>query len=831
MIHGGRFSGKTTLVRTWLATDPCPDLVPVFVPEPASDTATGAYWAGVLSAACTSLGIAEPVAGDDPFETLCALLRRNPRPVLLALDGVQSVDGIEERAQRLLQLGTGMRLVVTSRNRDVRGARPDCGPGWTEIGTDSLAFTVDETAALCRVFGVPRDERTAEWITRRTDGLPALVAAVCAALRAEEPQRAYDTEALDELVDKAIDLLVTRLVAAEPALARSCRAVLVSATPERLTTGSLAALPQVPDADRFVDTLVAEGLLDTAPDGPLDTAPGGSAGTADEEHAWRYPEVVRASLLRVAAADHPEDLQQARAALVEYWLQRSRPDIALRHVVEHGDWQRALGIVAQHWTTLYADGSLRSLGPVLLDLIPKEIAAGDPTTASLRTLVPATGVRDGSGTHLPGLDEDAAAAIPLPASFEFPQPFETVLRLGALRMRGEYDRAMDLCDTMIDESLPDLDGVDETIRHAHALKFLNFGTVYMLGGRAGDALRMLRFAHSAGAGIYVRREAAGKLALLDAVRGQAHEAVRWVEEERRYPPILGEAEAAVRTAALVATALVAVDRLDADTAFDALAELGAPSDKEELWAAVLYARGRQALLAGVPADGLLYIDSELPRFEHRRTGIASVLIDAVRADLYLALGQAAPAREILKNSTHPLTAPTRARLLLLVGDPGGAEAIVHRDDIDLERCPAVCAELALIGSVAALRLGRRTEARRHLQRAVVLSRHSGVTRPFVTLPPSAVRDVLSLGVDLPLDLEEAVAEYGSFREIRPAVRLTRRERAVLDALLEGGSPASIAKQQYVSLNTVKTQLRSLYRKLGVHSREEAIAMAGRLVVE
>ena len=372
--------------------------------------------------------------------------------------------------------------------------------------------------------------------------------------------------------------------------------------------------------------------------------------------------------------------------------------------------------------------------------------------------------------------------------------------------------------------------LDSTTRHAHGLKYLNFGTVYLLGGRTTDAGTMLRHAHTAGRGVFVEREAAGKLALLEVLRGRTHEATRWIEEERRHPPILGEAEALVRTAGLAATTLVALDRLDTGTAFRALSELGTPRHTEELWAAVMYARGRLALLSGVPADGLLYIDSELQHFSHRLTGISAVLVDAARADLHLALGEAGAARELLVGSTHPLTAPARARLRLLGGDPGGAEVIVHRGDAAREHCPAVAAELALIGSVAALRLGRRTDARRHLQRAVVLAEHAGVTRPFVGVPPSAVRDILSLGVELPIDLDSAMAEYGIFREIRVVVRLTPRERAVLDALLAGGTASTIAKEQFVTLNTVKTQLRSLYRKLGAHSREEAIAQAQRLVV-
>lgn len=803
MILGGPFSGKTTLVDTWLATDPCPEMVPVVVPEPAHDVAPETYWATVASSLCNSLGLDEPVATEGSFDAMCSVLVRHARPVMFVLDGVRSVEAIEDRVGQLLQIGQQVRVVVTSRAAGSWAEHVDGHPRRTIVGADDLAFSVDETAALCRLFGLARDERTIEWITRRTEGFAAFVAAVCATLRAEKPHRAHGADALDVLVDSAVDLVVMHVVAADPSLALSSRSVLVSAAPNMVTESSISALPHIDDGEAFLSALAESGLIEACST---------DEDSADGEPAWCYPEVVRRSLLRVGGAEYPEELWDARSALIDYWLQRSRPDIALEHAVERRDWRCAIDIVEKNWVALYGSGSLRALGIVLLELLPDDMATDDRTVASLRTI-----------TRARNESEE-------PGEWSFPQSFETVLRLGSLRMQGAYDEAMEVCDGLATEPVPDFETLDSTTRHAHGLKYLNFGTVYLLGGRTTDAGTMLRHAHTAGRGVFVEREAAGKLALLEALRGRTHEATRWIEEERRHPPILGEAEALVRTAGLAATALVALDRLDTGTAFRALSELGTPRHTEELWAAVMYVRGRLALLSGVPADGLLYIDSELQHFSHRLTGISAVLVDAARADLHLALGEARAARELLDGSTHPLTAPARARLRLLGGDPGGAEVIVHRGDAAREHCPAVGAELALIGSVAALRLGRRTDARRHLQRAVVLAEHAGVTRPFVGVPPSAVRDILSLGVELPIDLDSAMAEYGIFREIRVVVRLTPRERAVLEALLAGGTASTIAKEQFVTLNTVKTQLRSLYRKLGVHSREEAIAQAQRLVV-
>lgn len=61
-----------------------------------------------------------------------------------------------------------------------------------------------------------------------------------------------------------------------------------------------------------------------------------------------------------------------------------------------------------------------------------------------------------------------------------------------------------------------------------------------------------------------------------------------------------------------------------------------------------------------------------------------------------------------------------------------------------------------------------------------------------------------------------------------AVGLTRREHEVLRALALGGSNATVGSSLFISENTVKTHLGALYRKLGVQSREEAVAQARRL---
>lgn len=63
--------------------------------------------------------------------------------------------------------------------------------------------------------------------------------------------------------------------------------------------------------------------------------------------------------------------------------------------------------------------------------------------------------------------------------------------------------------------------------------------------------------------------------------------------------------------------------------------------------------------------------------------------------------------------------------------------------------------------------------------------------------------------------------------LAPFERLTGTEQAVLAALLEGRSAEAIAADRFVSIATVRTQIRGILRQLGVNSQLEAVATARR----
>ena len=62
------------------------------------------------------------------------------------------------------------------------------------------------------------------------------------------------------------------------------------------------------------------------------------------------------------------------------------------------------------------------------------------------------------------------------------------------------------------------------------------------------------------------------------------------------------------------------------------------------------------------------------------------------------------------------------------------------------------------------------------------------------------------------------------RQLLEFDRLTRREEEVLSALMRGAKARDICVQSFVSMPTVRSQIRSILTKLGVTSQLAAVAL-------
>jgi len=85
----------------------------------------------------------------------------------------------------------------------------------------------------------------------------------------------------------------------------------------------------------------------------------------------------------------------------------------------------------------------------------------------------------------------------------------------------------------------------------------------------------------------------------------------------------------------------------------------------------------------------------------------------------------------------------------------------------------------------------------------------------------AIRDVMRGGAVMTPNIARMVMRY--FEEpMTQVIDLTRREREVLSRLSQGLMYKEIAETLAISLDTVRKHLGSIYRKLHVHSRTDAV---------
>ena len=93
----------------------------------------------------------------------------------------------------------------------------------------------------------------------------------------------------------------------------------------------------------------------------------------------------------------------------------------------------------------------------------------------------------------------------------------------------------------------------------------------------------------------------------------------------------------------------------------------------------------------------------------------------------------------------------------------------------------------------------------------------------------AIRDVASGGAPMTSAVARKVVQYFGQRGPAPEVEtLTDREREVLVALSQGQQYKEIADTLGISINTVRKYIRTIYDKLHVNTRLDAVGKLGRV---
>ena len=207
------------------------------------------------------------------------------------------------------------------------------------------------------------------------------------------------------------------------------------------------------------------------------------------------------------------------------------------------------------------------------------------------------------------------------------------------------------------------------------------------------------------------------------------------------------------------------------------------------------------------------------------------VLTAARAELLVGGGEAIEARRELDRSgpRSPLAGVVRARALLSLSRFAEAEQLLlrmlqHPDGARSRQRTWILVQLSL----ATEGLGRMADSDQYLMRALAHATRTSFVLPFARQGPDVMRRLIERADSHSLDpgiaaFTSLLKQTHSGRLREPALTdITARERSVLNALATGQSIHEIAASSFVSPNTVKSQVRSIYQKLGAHNRREAL---------
>ena len=423
----------------------------------------------------------------------------------------------------------------------------------------------------------------------------------------------------------------------------------------------------------------------------------------------------------------------------------------------------------------------------------------------------------------PLIDPDEARTLS-PEEFDF----LALAQMLAFRLSGDVAAAV-VCAQRLAERFANVDAewhqrTDGPLWFAR----VQIGSTYLLAGDSRRAL--LEFATARELGRHsiqpdAERFALSRLALAHALRGSLDDARAALDEASDKPGPTPAHERSTQATEATAEALIAVDRMSADMELR-LAGLEPYHSVEMTWPFALLARARALVAQHRPSEAIEV--AELAQESHARQhgSIADDIVAAVSIEALLAMGDEVTARRLAEDRARcgPMTRLAAVRVDLLLGRLDAATKALRRLAGDSPLGPRLRAEHVVLS--AWLELAHNGRVSHHTALAIARAASTGDIRRLLASTPrqlvDAVRD--RLGDRSALQFDRSVDGL-ELRDVPNRSALTESERRVLYALPLHRTIAELAARFHVSPNTIKSQLKSIYRKLGCSTRNEAIELS------
>ncbi|MGJ4845269.1 LuxR C-terminal-related transcriptional regulator [Leifsonia sp. Le1] len=311
----------------------------------------------------------------------------------------------------------------------------------------------------------------------------------------------------------------------------------------------------------------------------------------------------------------------------------------------------------------------------------------------------------------------------------------------------------------------------------------------------------------------ITRRAAGHIAWHHAEKGRLQLAELWLARAHAEPSTDGRYEVIV----FLASALLRHDRADPAAGNDLARALALPLGEQ--WAAALWVSAILARTAAAAAAVGARLENEVhrhPEIADRRGANGRYLLAAQNR-----LARVRPGLRIER--TLP-SSPTGLDLVLAASDAYGkgeyaaALDLTHRATAH-SSAPRVEASTQLITAAAHLAVGHPTAAAEAFRHANAIIERERMFSAYSFLRPADATKLARISGEPILDPRHPTHDD-------PALpKLSKGEQDVLHLLEAGHTMGQIAAELYVSPNTLKGTVRNLYRKLGVNSRDAAVAAA------